>query len=532
MRKVKATQASEKLTVESVDSTKKHISKHELISYVVGTGFYGMFLGMINTYRSDYVNNILFLSRTNQIIMNVSTALASFLIGFLIMRFIDNFHGKRGKFRPIALVTAGPMAAVGFLMFYTPFSDANTWQAMIYIVAVSIIYNSMLTLANTANSVAIVMTPNEQERNSLFSVNGFITAVMNSAPLLIILILGFFVYKTDEQGNIVSGYFSKNTMFIIAMAVCAICYVAAMVNAMLNVKERVTYTEKKKSNFDGIGQVVKNKNFWFVTLSNAIRDIRLIGSGFGIYVAVALLGSTSKFMLIGLPTAIGTLAGMLIVQKLIKKIDVVKVYVIFGVYSLLANALAFLLALLYFKVGGVGLQIAFILSLFLIGLQFGSTNIIPNIFNADVLNEIELQTGGKRLEQTLSFSSSIVTTVISVISGIATPTILLDVCGYIQGSDIQSDATKTKLVFLYTVFVGIFFALSLIPMIGYRLNSKRRAQINAQLDVLRAEHILSEEEDLDTDLKAQTALPQADPAEAGLDEVGKEIAEEIEKESE
>ena len=492
MRKGKSKRLNETLTVESVDSKKRHISTYELVQYVIGTGFYGMFLGMINTYRTDYINNVLFLSRTNQIIMNVSTAIASFLIGFIIMRFIDNFNGKRGKFRPIALASAIPMAIMGFLMFYTPFSNANTWQAMIYIVAVSITYNSMLTLANTAVSTSIVMTPNEQERNSLFSVNGFVTAVMSSAPLLLVMILGFFVYQTDEDGNIVSGYFSKNTMFIIAMAICAISYVLAMINAMRKVTERVTYVDKKKSKFDGTASVIKNKNFWFLTLSNAIRDIRLIGSGFGIYVAVALLGSTSKFMLIGLPTALGTLAGMLIVQKLIKKIDVIKVYLIFGVYSFVANIFAFGLALLYFKYGGVGLQIAFIGALFMIGFQFGSTNIIPNIFQADVLNESELQTGGKRLEQTLSFSSSIMTTVITIISGIATPTILLDVCGYVQGSDIQSDTTKVRLVFLYTVFVGIFFLLSLIPMIGYRLNKKRRAEITAQLDVLRAERILAD----------------------------------------
>ncbi|MDE6189970.1 MAG: MFS transporter [Clostridia bacterium] len=492
MRKSKEKRMTETPTVDSIDSKKKHISTYELVSYVIGTGFYGMFLGMINTYRTDYINNVLFLSRTNQIIMNVSTAIASFLIGFIIMRFIDNFNGKRGKFRPIVLASAVPMAIMGFLMFFTPFSNANSWQAMIYIVAVSIAYNSMLMLANTATSTAIVMTPNEQERNTLFSVNGFVTAVMSSAPLLIILILGFFVYQTDEDGNVVSGYFSKNTMFIIAMAICAICYVIAMVNAMLKVNERVTYVDKKKSKVDGTAEVIKNKNFWFLTLSNAIRDIRLIGSGFGIYVAVALLGSTSKFMLIGLPTALGTLAGMLIVQKLIKKIDVVKVYFIFGVYSLLANILAFGLALAYFKFGGVGLQIAFIGALFLIGFQFGSTNIIPNIFQADVLNDIELQTGGKRLEQTLSFSSSIVTTMLTIISGIATPTILLDVCGYVQGSDVQSESTKIKLVFLYTVFVGIFFALSLIPMIGYRLNKKRRAEITSKLDEMRAARILAE----------------------------------------
>ncbi|MDE6474072.1 MAG: MFS transporter [Clostridia bacterium] len=477
------------ITVDNLDSTKNHISKHELFSYVLGTGFYSMFIGMITNYKSDYVNNIIKLNETNQQILNVIVALLGFVVGFGIMVFIDNFHGKRGKFRPIALISAIPMGLFGFLMFYTPFSNANTWQAMFYLVAVNVIYNGLVTLTATANSTAIVMTPNEKERNSLLSTNGFFNSIMQSAPLVIILIFGFFQYKYDEDGNITSGHYSKNTMYIIALGLCAILYVAFMVNAMLKVKERVPYNEKKNSPFEGMSHVVKNKNFWFLTLTNAIREVRLLGMGFGIFVAGALLGDTSKFILIGLPTGIGTVVSMLIVRKMIKKIDPIKVYTIFGIYSLLANTLAFFIAFLYFKQGGIGWQIAFIASLFLIGLQFGSSNLLPNIFNADVLNEIELQSGGKRLEGTVSFSSTIVTTIMTVITGILTPTILLKVCNYQQGTDIQSQSTKIRLVFFYTIFVGLCFVLSLLPMIGYRLTTKKRDAINKQLEVLRAQRL-------------------------------------------
>ncbi len=496
------------ITVDNLDSTKNHISKYELFSYVLGTGFYSMFIGMITNYKSDYVNNIIKLNETNQQILNVIVALLGFVVGFGIMVFIDNFHGKRGKFRPIALISAIPMGLFGFLMFYTPFSNANTWQAMFYLVAVNVIYNGLVTLTATANSTAIVMTPNEKERNSLLSTNGFFNSIMQSAPLVIILIFGFFQYKYDEDGNITSGHYSKNTMYIIALALCAILYVAFMTNAMLKVKERVPYNEKKNSPFEGMSHVVKNKNFWFLTLANAIREVRLLGMGFGIFVAGALLGDTSKFIIIGLPTGIGTVVSMLIVRKMIKKIDPIKVYTIFGIYSLLANTLAFFIAFLYFKQGGVGWQIAFIASLFLIGLQFGSSNLLPNIFNADVLNEIELQSDGKRLEGTVSFSSTIVTTIMTVITGILTPTILLKVCNYQQGTDIQSQSTKIRLVFFYTIFVGLCFALSLLPMIGYRLTTKKRDVINKQLEVLRAQRL---QHFTESDTESASQLPDAMP---------------------
>ncbi len=513
MSKRKSRQSDENIiTVDNLDSTKTHISKYELYSYVLGTGFYSMFIGMITNYKNDYVNNIIKLNETNQQILNVIVALVGFAVGFGIMTFIDNFHGKRGKFRPIALISAIPMGLFGFLMFYTPFSDANTLLAMFYLVAVNVIYNGLVTLTATANSVAIVMTPNEKERNSLLSTNGFFSSIMSSAPLVIILIFGFFQYKYDENGNVTSGYYSKNTMYIIASALCAILYVAFIANAMLKVKERVPYNNKKNSPLDGITHVVKNKNFWFLTLTNAIREVRLLGMGFGIFVAGALLGDTSKYILIGLPTGIGTVISMLIVKKLIKKMDPIKVYTIFGIYSMLANTLAFFIAYIYFKQGGVGWQIAFIASLFLIGLQFGSSNLLPNIFNADVLNEIELQSGGKRLEGTVTFSATIVTTIMTVITGIFTPTILLKVCKYQQGTDIQSQSTKIKLVFFYTIFVGLCFILSLLPMLGYRLTTKKRDAINKQLETLRAQRLQNSSSEEESTPQTPDGMPDIEVA--------------------
>ena len=516
------------LTVESVDSSKKHISKYELFSYVIGIGFYAMFTGMIFSYRTDYINNILKLNETNQGIMNVITTIMGFVTGFFIMSFIDNFHSKRGKFRPIVMASTIPMALVGFLLFYTPFKDANSWYAMIYIVVVSIIFNTLYTLTETANTTALVMTPNEGERNSLLSITSFFSSIMNSAPLVIILVLGFFLIKTDEDGNKISGYYDKNTMYIIAMALCSILYAVTTINSMLKVKERVPYMKKKESPINGMGDVVKNKNFWFMTLSNSIRDIRKVGQGFGIFVAGALLGGTDKFLLIGLPTGIGTVVSMLIVQKMIKKIDVIKVNAIFGVYSLVANALAFFISLIYFKTGSVVWQVMFVISLFLIGLQFGASNIIPNIFKGDVLNEIEMQTGGKRLEQTVNFSSTIVSTILGVITGILTPIILLRVCGYEQGSDFQSESTKIKLVFFYTLFTGIFYCLSLLPLIGYKLNKKRREEINAALGVMRAERI-AKEQDNSSLLSSET---WGDPVERGFEDMAENIAQEIVEDSE
>ena len=73
-----------------------------------------------------------------------------------------------------------------------------------------------------------------------------------------------------------------------------------------------------------------------------------------------------------------------------------------------------------------------------------------------------------------------------VFTGLLTPVILLSVCGYQQGVDvIQTQSTSLKLLFFYTVFAGIFFFVSLFPMLGYKLDAERRRQLNIALEAQR-----------------------------------------------
>lgn len=457
----------------------KYLSKYEMISYIIGMASLSMFTGMVNNYQGDYWNNILKLNQHNQQIINTVVTIVGYILGFFLSHFIDNFRGKKGKFRPLAMTFCVPFALVGFLRFYTPF-DVNTFACVLYIALVVIVFNIFQTFANTANYVAYVITPNEKERNGLMSANSFFSSIMSSAPLVIILVLGIFKNK---------GFFDTNQMYLIGMLICAIAYAAAMLNAMKCTKERVPYVAEKNSMFDGIKDVVKNKNFWWMTLSVQVRNFYLIGTGLGIYIAGVLLGDTSKFLLIGLPTGIGTAVGMLIVQQLIKKINPATVLKIFCVWSLIANTLAFGAGYMYLTKGGTVWQIVFLFFLFTIGFQFGANNIIPNILNADVLNELELQTGGKRLEQTVEFTKSIIGAITGVISGVISPFILLNehMIHYQQGTAQQTQSTSIKLVFFYTIFAGIFYVLSIIPLIGYNLDNKKRQEISKALYEQRAQ---------------------------------------------
>ena len=128
------------------------------------------------------------------------------------------------------------------------------------------------------------------------------------------------------------------------------------------------------------------------------------------------------------------------------------------------------------------MQIVFIVFLFLIGLQFGASNLLPSMFQADVLEDIEVKTGGKRLDATLPFVIGIFTMISGTIAQALAPIILYgdhSIIGYIQPTDLvpepeQSLQTRILLLFFYTVFHGIMMFLAGVPFFFYKLTGKRK----------------------------------------------------------
>lgn len=205
----------------------------------------------------------------------------------------------------------------------------------------------------------------------------------------------------------------------------------------------------------------------------------------GVFLAAALLGSTSKYLWFGLPTGIGTAVGMLLINFLLKKFNSKVLYISSGIYSVIINSIAFAVGYLYFSKPNAGLQILFIVFLFLIGLQFGASNLLPTMFQADVLEDIELKTG-KRLDATLPFVIGIFTMISGTIAQALAPIILYgknSIIGYIQPTDAvpdpeQSIKTKILMLFFYTVFHGLMMFLAGVPFFFYKLTGKTKEDIH------------------------------------------------------
>lgn len=333
---------------------------------------------------------------------------------------------------------------------------------------------------DSINKVANVMTPNLGERDTVLVFRSICSAVGNSAPLVIVLVIGL-IWK-DE-----------GTQYIIGAALCGVIGTILMLVGTKSIRERVSYNQEKKNPLIGIKDMLVNKYAWVILISEFLKNFRQIATYMGVFLAAALLGSTSKYLWFGLPTGIGTAVGMLVINFLLKKFNSKVLYISSGIYSLIINSIAFAVGYVYFNNPSPALQVVFIIFLFLIGLQFGASNLLPSMFQADVIEDIEVKTG-KRLDATLPFVINIFTMVSGTIATALAPMILYgqnSIIGYIQPTDaipepVQSIKTKILLLFFYTVFHGIMMFLAGVPFFFYKLTGKHKQEVHEKVIEMRA----------------------------------------------
>ncbi len=450
----------------------KYVKKSELILYLVAVFFYTMMTGMIGSYRNAYLVNVLKVPSTMTSTYNFLISVIPFVLNFFIAMFIDSRKtGKGGKFRPLGLIAAIPAGALLMLSFFTPKGITGT-VLLIYLVTIAVLWSVATNFGNSVNMVAVVMSPNLKERDSVISLRSIVSAVGNSAPLVVVLVIGL-IWK-DE-----------GTQYIIGAGLCSVVGVLTMLMGMKAVRERVVYSQEKQNPLMGFVNVLGNKYAWAIIISDFLKSFRNIATYMGVFMAAALLGSTSKFLLFGLPTGIGTAVGMLVIKFLLKKFNSKVLYIASGVYSVLINTLAFIVGYTYFRNGAGYLQIVFIVFLFLIGLQFGASNLLPTMFQADVLEDIELKTG-KRLDATLPTVIGIFTMVSGTVANVLAPLVLYDdpekgwssIIHYIPAAETQTLDVKIKLLFFYTIFHGIMMFLAGVPFFFYKLTGKTKEEVH------------------------------------------------------
>lgn len=477
----------------------KFVSTKEFVMYLMGVFFYTTMTGMVGGNRNAYLVNVLRLPEEQTSLFNILTSVIPFILNFFIVMYIDGRKmGKSGKFRPVAMLVAVPMAIVMMLSFWAPKGLSGT-VLMIYVVTLAVLWAVFCTFGNSINMVANVMTPNLKERDHVLSFRSISSAVGNSAPVVIVLVVGL-IWNKDNSVLIdaVTGTSIRSVeglQYIISAGLCGVVGVITVLFSMKLVRERTVYTAEKKNPLIGFIDIIKNKYAWTIILSEFLKSFRGISTYMEAFIAAAVLGDISKKILFVLPVGIGTAVGMLVINFLLKKFDARQLYIASGIYSVCANCIAFGVGYAYFKTGTAILQVIFIVFLFLIGLQFGASNLLPSMFQADVLEDIEAKTG-KRFDASFPFVIGIGTLISGTIASAVAPLLLYgdgSVIGYIQPTDlvptpVQSFDTKVTLLFFYTIVHGIMMLLAGVPFFFYKLTGKAKEEVHERVLELRAQN--------------------------------------------
>ncbi|MBR3737246.1 MAG: MFS transporter, partial [Eubacterium sp.] len=224
---------------------KKYVKTSEFVLYLIAVFFYTTMTGMIGSYRNNYLVDVLKVPSGQVSLYNTLISIIPFILNFFIAMYIDGRKmGKKGKFRPLALAVAVPLGILLVLSFWTPKGLAGT-ILLIYLTTVAVLWSVLTHFGNTVNMVAVVMTPNMKERDTVISFRGIASAVGNSAPLVIVLVISIFVKDLGTQ-------------YIIGAALCGVVGIISMLVGMNAVHERVSYTSEKKNPLVGFKDVLVN----------------------------------------------------------------------------------------------------------------------------------------------------------------------------------------------------------------------------------------------------------------------------------
>ncbi|MBR4765902.1 MAG: hypothetical protein IK085_03960, partial [Clostridia bacterium] len=86
----------------TVAAEKKYVGKVEFITYLAAVFFYTCMTGMLGSYRSAYLVNVLQLESSQTSLFNTIISIVPFIMHFFVAMYIDNRKiGKSGKFRPL-----------------------------------------------------------------------------------------------------------------------------------------------------------------------------------------------------------------------------------------------------------------------------------------------------------------------------------------------------------------------------------------------------------------------------------------------
>jgi sugar (glycoside-pentoside-hexuronide) transporter len=450
-------------------TAKTPFKKKEMVSYTFGGLGDSILSGMVSTFFMIFATAVLKISPiTIGTILLISKFVDAFcdpIVGVLM----DNTRTKYGKLRPYILFGGLFWAAMTALLFINP-SFASETLKIAYVFVVYTLWGIGFALFDVPYwSMSAIITTDSNKRNSIVSLTRSATTI---GALIVSLAGGILVSKFADLPYSGQGYSYLGWLFSILAAI-------SFVILFFVSKERVK-PQTEKITFKSMINILKiNKPLQAYIISQFLQVLTMVTQALTSYYAIYNLGNISLMSFIMIPIMIGFLLTPVIVPKLLKVIEITKLYFYSAIASLAVGVI-------YYVVGYESLTFVFIISIFS-GLFMSMSMTLSTLYVVDAIDYAEWKTG-YRAEGIMFATQSLTAKIMSAFSSFVTG-VLLTMVGFNTSASTQSSFTLNGIFFMFVLGAGISALLGSIPLLMCKYKGKERIKILEELRRKREESI-------------------------------------------
>ena len=225
------------------------------------------------------------------------------------------FSAKYGRMKPFIIICSIPSAIMMSVIPYIPFTEMSYTKRLIILNFAFSLLNYFVQQWINVTGIVAFMTPNSQERQRLYSIVPIITGFF---PSIINLFLPMLI-------SITGGYLNIKTYKVFVPIFAFLGSFASL--AAIKCKERVIEEPIEKrakvTFFKGAKNVLKNKYFWIINISNVLGQYQwLISNLLGWWFIYSLrmewfMGVASNIVVVGM--TLGNLVCPIMTRKFEKK---------------------------------------------------------------------------------------------------------------------------------------------------------------------------------------------------------------------
>ncbi|CED91253.1 MFS transporter [Actinomyces succiniciruminis] len=399
----------------------------------------------------------------------------------------ERTKSRWGRFRPYVIFGAPAVSITMILAFWMPFSSSGAkvaWAGVTYVLLCF-----AYTVANMAyGSLAGVMTTDSGERVTLNWIRsqGSTIAQLLLQTLTPFLLLAFVASDAAKD----KGFDGRS--YFITMAIYGLVALPMFLITGFNVRERITMTpEQQQISFGAtVKAVLSNGQLLVVFFCLLINLIGLFGRiGVMFFFCADFLGNPLLMVPVMLAFQVGTMVGQFVFPPFALKLGKRNM--------LMASVLlsAIFLFLIFFIGDSRGMTVLYILQ-FCYGASGFAAPIALSMV-PDAVDYYELKTG-VRADGTSYAAVSLSTKIASAIGG-AISLYIIGWFGYNGAAETQAASALTGINVAANLMPAIMAVIAFIPLLFWKLSTKRMEEIEAELNVKRAAQAEALAQGLDRD---------------------------------